>query len=82
VIVTINGFTIRRRVALMGGVFMVPVIAEILAGAGVVAAQDVEVDVQLDTAPRSVDVPANFAAALDANGAARTAFDRLFYNNQ
>ena len=35
---------------------------------------------ELDTAPRTVDVPADLAAALDARPGARDAFDRLSYS--
>jgi uncharacterized protein YdeI (YjbR/CyaY-like superfamily) len=41
-----------------------------------------EVDLVLDTAPREVDVPSDFAAALDATPAARQAFDALSYSNK
>jgi len=41
-----------------------------------------EVDIDLDTAPREVSVPADFAAALDAEPAARRIFDGLSYSNK
>ena len=41
-----------------------------------------EVDIDLDTAPREVSVPADFAAALDAEPAARRTFDGLSYSNK
>jgi uncharacterized protein YdeI (YjbR/CyaY-like superfamily) len=37
---------------------------------------------ELDTAPREVTVPADFAAALDAEPAARRTFDSLSYSNK
>jgi len=43
---------------------------------------EVEVDVELDTSPRVVDVPADFGAALDAEPAARATFDRLSNSNK
>jgi uncharacterized protein YdeI (YjbR/CyaY-like superfamily) len=42
----------------------------------------VEVEVQLDTAPRVIEVPEDLAAALDADPMARTTFDGLSYSNQ
>jgi hypothetical protein len=80
--VTLNGYTYRSTVAPMGGVFYLPVAAEVRAGSGVAAGDDVEVDVELDTDPRTVEVPGDLAAALDAAPAARTAFGALSYSNQ
>jgi hypothetical protein len=80
--VTINGYTWRSTVAVMGGVYMLGVSAEHRAGAGVAGGDEVEVDVELDTEPRSVDVPHDFGAALDAEPAARRTFDGLSYSNQ
>lgn len=41
-----------------------------------------DVDVELDTAPREVTVPPDLAAALDAEPSVRRAFDRLSYSNK
>ena len=43
---------------------------------------EVDVDIELDTAPRDVEVPADFAAALDAVPEARRTFDALSYSNK
>jgi hypothetical protein len=80
--VTINGHTYRSTIASMGGVFMLPVSAEVRGSARVEAGDEVEVDVTLDTAPREVSVPPDLAAALDADAAARRAFDGLSYSNK
>ncbi len=80
--VTINGYTYRNTVAVLGGVYMVGVSAEHRAGAGVAGGDEVDVDVELDTAPREVAVPADFAAALDAEPNARRTFDGLSYSNK
>jgi hypothetical protein len=82
VVVTINGYTYRSTVAPMGGEFMLPVSAEVRAGAGVAAGDAVEVDLELDTAPREVSVPPDLAAALAADADARRAFDALSYSNK
>jgi hypothetical protein len=55
--VTINGFSYRSSVGSMGGRSMLPVSAQIQAGAGIAAGDDVEVDVELDSEPREVSVP-------------------------
>ncbi|TQC44900.1 DUF1905 domain-containing protein [Rhodococcus sp. WS4] len=80
--VTIGSHTYRTTVAPMGGVFMIPLSAENRTGAGVAAGDEVDVDVELDTEPRVVTVPPDFAAALDRQPDARKAFDTLSYSNQ
>ena len=80
--VTINDHTYRSTFASMGGVFMLPVSADVRAAAGVEAGDDVDVDVALDTAPREVTVPPDLATALDADAAARRSFDGLSYSNK
>jgi hypothetical protein len=82
VTVTINGYTYRSTVAVMGGRYLVSVSAEHRAGAGVAAGDEVDVDIALDTAPRQVTVPADFAAALDAEPEAQRTFDGLSYSNR
>jgi hypothetical protein len=82
VTVTINGHTYRNTVAVMGGVFMIGVSAEHRAAAGVSGGDEIDVDLELDQAPRVVDVPPDLAAALDAEPKARETFDRLSYSNQ
>lgn len=80
--VTVNGYSYRSTVASMGGVFMVSLSAEHRAGAGVAGGDEVEVDLELDSAPREVTVPPELAAALDAEPAARATFDGLSYSNK
>ena len=82
VTVTINGYTYRNTIAVMGGVFMVGVSAENRAGARVAGGDEVDVDIELDTAPREVTVPPDFAEALDAEPNARRTFDSLSYSNK
>jgi hypothetical protein len=80
--VTINGHTYRSTVATLGGEFMLPVSAEQRANAGVAAGDEVQVALELDTAPREVSVPADLAAALGKSAAARKFFEGLSYSNQ
>jgi hypothetical protein len=80
--VTVNGYTYRSTVAVMGGAFMISLSAEHRAAAGVAGGEEVDVDIDLNTAPREVSVPADFAAALDAEPAARRTFDGLSYSNK
>jgi hypothetical protein len=72
--VTVNGYTYRSTVASMGGVFMIGFAAEHRAASGINAGDAIEVTLELDEAPRTVEVPADLAAALDAGGL-RAAFD-------
>jgi hypothetical protein len=80
--VTIAGYTYRSTVASMGGVFMLPVSAEVRQKAGVAGGDEVDVDIELDTAPREVTVPPDFAEALDRDAAARRSFDRMPYSHK
>lgn len=80
--VTINGFTYRSTIAVMGGAFMVGVSAENRAGAGVKGGDEVDVDMELDTEPRTVDVPPELAVALDADPAAKATFEKLSPSNK
>ena len=82
VVVTVNGYSYRSTVAVMGGTYMVGVSAEHRSGAGVAGGDEIDVDLELDTAPREVVVPDDFAAALDAVPAARSTFDGLSYSNR
>jgi hypothetical protein len=80
--VTINGYTYRSSVAVMGGKFMVGISAEHRAGAKVAAGDTVDIDLELDTAPREVTVPDDLAAALAGDPAAKVAFEKLSYSHK
>lgn len=80
--VTINGYTYRNTVAVMGGVYMLGVSAEHRAAAGVSAGDDLEVTLELDTDPREVTVPADLAAALDGDDAAKRTWEGLSFSNR
>jgi hypothetical protein len=80
--VTVGGHTYRTTVAVMGGRFLVPLSAENRTAAGVRAGADVEVQIELDTEPRTVDPPADLAEALAADDAARQHFDSLSFTHR
>lgn len=82
VLVTINGFTYRNTVAVMGGAYMIGVSAANRAGAGVAAGDEVDVDLELDTQPRVVTVPEDLAVALAADAEAQRTFDAANYSNR
>ena len=79
--VTIRGYTYRSTIAKRGDRYLVGVSAENRAGAGVAAGDEVDVEIELDTEPREVTVPADFADALDDADARRT-FDALSYSRR
>ena len=72
----------RSSVAPMGGVYMIGVSDEVRRNAGVAGGDEVDVDLELDTEPRVVTVPADFAAALDAEPDALRTFEALSYSNK
>ncbi len=80
--VTINGYTYRNTVAVMQGRFMIGVSSEHRGPARVTGGDEVDIDLELDTAPREITIPPDFAAALDAEPAARRTFDALSYSNK
>ena len=82
VTVTINGHTYRSTVAAYGEVSMLPLSAENREAAGVKAGDEIEVDLELDTAPRVVEVPDDFAAAIAADPAAAAFWPTISYSNQ
>lgn len=82
VVVTINGYSYRNTVAVYGDEFLIGVAQEHRAPAGVKPGDEIEVDLVLDTAPREVEVPADFAAALDAAPEAKAFFEGLSYSNK
>lgn len=82
VTVTVGGHSYRTTVARMGGRFLVPLSAENRAAAGVAAGDEVDIGIEPDSAPREVEVPADFTEALARDEAARAAFDGLSYTHR
>ena len=80
--VTVNGYTYRSTIASMGGEFMIPLAAEHRAASGVAGGQAVSVELELDTAPREVTVPADLATALEADEEASRFFESLSYSQK
>lgn len=80
--VTIGKHTYRSTVAVMGGEFMIGVSAENRESAGVAGGDEVDVALELDTQPREVTVPPDFAAALKRDAKARRSFDGLSYSKK
>jgi len=77
VIITINGHSWRSRVAIMRGRFLLGLSNANRQAASVVTGEEVEIELKLDPEPPTVSVPPDFARALDADPAARAAYQRL-----
>jgi len=77
VTMTVNGYSYRSTVATVDGRFMVSFSSDHRAASGLEGGDEVEVEIELDTAPRKIEVPADLAAALDDDHAARSTFDKL-----
>lgn len=75
--VTINGYEYRSTVAVMGGQFMISVSSAIRKETGLGAYDPIDVVLTVDTTPREVEVPTDFAAALGAQPTAQTFFASL-----
>jgi hypothetical protein len=82
VVATVNGYTWRTTVTRMGGEFLLGLKRAVREEAGVEAGDTVEVRLELDTAPREVEVPEALASALAEDPEARAAFDQLAYTHR
>ena len=83
VTVTINGkFSYPNTVAVMGGQYMIGISKDRRSLAGVRGGETIEVTLQLDTAPRVMEVPPDLQKALDNDKAANAYFATLSYSNQ
>ena len=82
VTVTVRGHTYRSTIAVMGGRYLLPLSAENRSAAGVAAGEQVEVDVELDTEPRVLDVPDDLTAAIATDGEAQVFWDSLSYSRR
>ena len=82
VVATVNGYTWRTSVARMGGEFLLGLSREVRDGASVQAGDEAEVTIELDEAPREVEVPADLTAALAADPQAAASFERMAFTNR
>src|SRR5438046_9701528 len=82
VVATVNGYTWRTTVTRMRGEFLLGLNRAVRQEAGVEAGDTVDVKLELDTAPREVEVPEALANALAGDSKARAAFDRLAYTDR
>jgi len=81
VTITLKGYTYRSTVAVMGGKYMLPLAKVHREASGVKDGEKVEITLELDTAPREVEVPKDLATALKKAGL-RAAFDALAFTHR
>jgi hypothetical protein len=82
VLATVNGYAWRTSVTRMGGEFLAGLNREVREQAGVQAGDRVAVKLELDTAPREVEVPEALAQPLAADDVARAAFEAMAYTHR
>ncbi|MFB6824442.1 YdeI/OmpD-associated family protein [Streptomyces virginiae] len=82
VTITLNGHSWRSRVALMRGRHLLGLSNADRQAAGVAIGEEVEVELELDTEPRVVVEPPDFARALADDPVARAAYDRLAHGRR
>jgi hypothetical protein len=80
--VTINGYTYRSAIAPMGGVYVLGISEEVRNNAHVTAGDMVDLDVELDTKPRDVEVPPELTKALAKDARAKKYFESLSYSGK
>ncbi|MFU8945633.1 YdeI/OmpD-associated family protein [Mycetocola zhadangensis] len=77
VTVTVNGYTYRSTIASMGGRYLIPFSSDKRAATGIAGGDPIDVEVTLDTEPRTIELPEDFSAALSAQPSALAAFGKL-----
>ncbi len=79
---TVNGYSWRTTVTPMHGETLLGLNRAIRESAGAQAGDTVEVAIELDTAPREVDIPEALARALAGDPAANAAFEALAFTHR
>ena len=77
VVVKVNEYTYRSAVGKMGDRFMISLSAENRKNASVKGGDLVDIDIELDNTPRTIEIPDDFQTLLDLNLTARENFDKL-----
>ncbi len=82
VVVTLNGYSYRSTIAAMGGPPFVPLSKANLKAAGLKGDETLEVSLTLDAAERTIEAPADLAAALKAVPGAWAAWEKLSFTHR
>ena len=80
VVVTLNDYTYRSTIAVMGGKYLVSLSAEHRKNAKVAGGDELEITIELDTEPRTVELPVDFSQALDKNKIVKNNFEKLSHS--
>ena len=75
--VTLNNYTYRSAVGKMGNRFMISLSAETRKNAQVLGGDELEVIIELDTKPRTVEVPIELQQELDKDQIKKEKFEKL-----
>ena len=82
VVATIRGHTFRSRVAVYGGRYLLGLNREVREAARVAAGDRVQVNLELDTAERTIEPPPELRAAFADDLELRDFFDTLSYTHR
>jgi hypothetical protein len=82
VVVNLNGYVYHGMVQTSNGRLMLSLSAEKREAAGLNAGDQVQVTLELDTEPRTVELPQDLKAALSDKSGALEAFDALSYSKR
>ena len=82
VVVTLNDYSYRSTIAVMGGKYLISLSAEHRKNAMVAGADELEITIELDTEPRTVELPVDFSQALDKNKSAKINFEKLSHSKK
>lgn len=79
VVISINGHSWRSRIASKNRRSLIGISRANRTAAGIELGQHIDVTLELDTGPRTVEIPNDVAQALEADPSVRAAFDALPY---
>jgi hypothetical protein len=79
---TVNGTDFRTTVAVYGGVYLIGFNKELRERAGIAIGDEVEVTLELDDEPRTVELPPALDEALEQNADAKAAYEGLSYTHR
>ena len=77
VLVTVNGFRYPSTIASMGGRYLIPFSSDKRAATGLAGGDPIDVELELDAAPRVIEPTPDLAEALAAHPDAAAAWERL-----
>ncbi len=77
VVLTIGPYSYRTTIGSRDGAFIVPLSSAHREASGIAGGDEIEVDVEVDTAPRTIEPPSDLAEALATNPAAGAAWEVL-----